>query len=240
MASSGNDSRTFIRSVVDAFRGTPRAGSGTAGERNFETDPEFDPEGPPDQFSSTEELTEHQEVRYASGAESGRVASEVREPFSLGSYDQNGISTDPRVPFSYDERTIFPLSSQSPPLVSRERVFPSSSSVHEFSHVERNLSVRKSVGDPRNVTVRDSRRPKERERDKEYRRSTLLPNELPITLPTGSPVRVVLGDAQRSPTFSVHSQAPSVPSPGVGLGPASRGNRVFQILLIYNGQTVGH
>ena len=132
---------------MDAFRGTPRADSDTAGEKNFETDLEFDPEGPPDQFSATEELTEHQEVRYASGADSGRVASEVREPFSLGSYDQNRISTfptDPRVPFSHDERMTFPLHLQSPPLVSRERVFPSSSSVHESSHVEGNRSMASS------------------------------------------------------------------------------------------------
>jgi hypothetical protein len=33
---------------------------------------------------------------------------------------------------------------------------------------------------------------------------------------------------------------PSVQSPGVGLGAASRNSHVFQILLVYNGQTVGH
>jgi hypothetical protein len=84
MASSGNDPRTLMRSVIDALRGTPRADSDAAGERNSETDLELDREDPPDQVSATEELTEHQEVRYASKAESGRPASEIREPLFVG------------------------------------------------------------------------------------------------------------------------------------------------------------
>ena len=224
---------------MDALRGTPRGGSDVVEERNSETDLERDQEDPPDQILGGEELTEHQEIRYASEVEAGSSTREIREPFSWGAFDQNGISTDPRVPFSFEERAIFPPPLRSPSMVSRERVAPSSS-VHESSHVGGIRSVRKSMGDPRNVTTRDSRRPKERERDKEYRRSTLLPNELPITLSTGSPGTMVVGRGERSPLQSVHSPAPSVPSPGLGPGTASRNHRVFQILLIYNGQTVGH
>jgi hypothetical protein len=51
---------------MDALRGTPRGGSDVVEERNSETDLEPDQEDPRDQVSGREELTEHQEIRYAS------------------------------------------------------------------------------------------------------------------------------------------------------------------------------
>jgi hypothetical protein len=227
---------------------TPRARSDSPEERNSETNLNLDQqEDSPNRALGGGEVTENQEVRYASGVEPARSTNvEIQEPFPWRAFDQNGSSTGPRIPFCNDEQTTFPLRlPQSPPVGFREMVPPSSapvgfqerappsSSVHEFSQFRGNHSVRKSVGDPRNVATRDSRRPKERERDKQYRRSTLSSNGLPITLATGTPGNAIVGRVQISPV-------PSVPSPGLGLGTAQRNNRIFQIILVYNGQSVNH
>ncbi len=111
MASSGSDPRNLIRSVIDALRGTPRADSEVAEERNSETDLDLDQGNPSDQFSAMEEVTEHQEVRHVSRTDSGRAGNEIQVPFSLGLYGHTGnpsFVTDPRVPFAHDERIAFP------------------------------------------------------------------------------------------------------------------------------------
>jgi hypothetical protein len=146
---------------------------------------------------------------------------------------QNGFSTDPRG-FSqgfaptFSPQFAFPHSSE---LGLEGRAL--SSPAPEAYQQRGNYSVRKSLGDPSNVTVRDTRRPKERQRDKDYRRLTLTSsNGFPIArvLPVspGVPLRT-------TSAVPANSSPVPVPSPVLGRGASPQNDRVFEIVLIYNG-----
>jgi hypothetical protein len=173
-----------------------------------------------------EEATDNEELRHAGRAELGRQEREI--------FPRIGSATDPRFRFQTNDPTNFSPFHHSPSPGSGflERGH-SSSSVPVSYQPRGNLSVRKSLGDQQNGTVRESRRPKEREKDKEYRRFNLSTNEF-TTFPLGNPKQhAILGRVD-------HSPVPSVPSPGLGAGSSQRKDQVFQITLVYNGQSVKH
>ncbi len=89
------------------------------------------------------------------------------------------------------------------------------------------------------MTVRDTRRPKERQRDKDYRRLTLTSsNGFPIArvipVPSGVPLRIAA--AAPASNLSLFSVA----SPALGRGASPQNDPVYDIFLIYNGQDVRH
>ena len=234
MDSAAKPPKTLMRSVMDAFRGsTPDEG----------IDPEVDSEGQ-DQCGRRMlrgDSPDEEFVRIA-GAENDQSSFQHdvsrNGPIGLGEI-RHASATDPMVfprgrPLTVlpnDPLTALRSTPQYPFRGMGERGM-ASSSVPDPYH-KGDFSVRKSLGDQQNVTVRESRRPKEREKDKEYRRLTLTSNEF-TTFPLGNPLKhAVLGRVE-------HSPVPSVPSPGLGVGGSQRMDQAFQITLVYNGQNVRH
>ena len=232
MASNVPESKTLIRSVIDALRGTPSMfprdedTSRNLSDLSPETSQnEEDLDKQLDEIGN--EATDNEELRHDGRAELGRQEREI--------FPRVGSATDPRFRFQNNDQTNLSPYFHHPPSPGQgfqDRGL-SSSSVPVSYQPRGNLSVRKSLGDQQNVTVRESRRPKEREKDKEYRRLTLTSNEF-TTFPLGNPLKhAVLGRVE-------HSPVPSVPSPGLGVGGSQRMDQVFQITLVYNGQNVRH
>jgi hypothetical protein len=149
-----------------------------------------------------EEATDSGELRHAGRAELGRQEREI--------FPRAGFATDPRFR-SQNNDHFSPFHHSPSPGSGFLDGGHLSSSVPVPYQPRGNLSVRKSLGDQQNVTVRESRRPKEREKDKQYRRLTLSSNEF-ATFPLGNPGQhAISGRIERSPV-------PSVPSPGFGVG----------------------
>ena len=127
MASNGAESRTLIRSVIDALRGTPGPLLIEEDEKEDSSDSDLET-GQGEQLNQLDELaddaTDIPEMRYGSQMGSGRHDGEV--------FAQNGSSTDPRIQFQSNDPTNFylPQPSLTPGLGFLERGH-SSSSVHE-------------------------------------------------------------------------------------------------------------
>jgi hypothetical protein len=231
MASNIPESKTLIRSVIDALRGTPSMLPTDEDARRdlSDSDPETfqNEEDLGHQLGETgEEATDNEGLRHVGRAKLGRQEREI--------FPRIGFATDPRFRFQGNDPTnLSPFHHPPSPGSGSQDRGHSSSSVPVSYQPRGNLSVRKSLGDQQNVTVTESRRPKEREKDKEYRRLTLSSNEI-TTFPLGNPKQhAILGRVE-------HSPVPSVPSPGFGVGGSQRKDQVFQITLVYNGQSVRH
>ena len=265
MESSSEDprkSRTILRSVIDAFRGTPTV--------NTSVGVEIEEVGFEDEFNLASrnarnfvrsELVDSDELRCA--RETDETAFEtferttVQEPQAWKDEYQARFSTDPRRANRIAQKAdisdfILPPhddirarqedftrnGSSTDPRVNVRNVLPTHLSPlpSPASLPRANYSVRKSLGDPQNITVRESRQPKERQRDKDYRRATLSSaNGFPITLPLSGPVDI----PEQAPRLR-GSPARSVPSPLLGSDSSSGKSSVFEINLICNGQTVRH
>ena len=94
MASNGLETRTLIRSVIDALRGTPGPLPAAENEKEDSSDSDLET-SQGEQLNQldglVENATDNPEMRYGSQMESGRHAGE--------GFARNESSTDPRIQF---------------------------------------------------------------------------------------------------------------------------------------------
>ena len=264
MDSDAKPPKTLIRSVMDAFRGrTPEDGLDLDVDAEGQ-EPGLGrmlrEDSPNEELVRAAAASETE--RSSGVSPNGRIGlGEMRYPATTASerspgqwtelqtqhrgFDQS--ATDPRLfprngsminglptVLPHAPATVFRSTHQNPSWGMEERGMVSSSVPNSYQ-LKGDFSVRKGLGDAQNVTVRESRRPTERPKDREYRRLTISSaNGMSLPLQTGIQGHARMGQ----PT---HSPVPSVPSPGMthGSGP-SYGIEPFMITLIYNGQPTRH
>ena len=162
------DSRTLIQSLLGALQAlTP--GTGLAQEDRVEglnSDSESDQS---DQDTRVQMEGENQDVPSVQDAGQAQSSSVPRRLPAKTILAKNGTPTDPRFGFSEIREALY----SHPPHVyypttaekeMRERLSRAPQRLL-YENEDNERSVRKSLGDPQNVTARDSRRPKERKRE---------------------------------------------------------------------------
>ena len=185
MKSAAKPSKTLIRSVLDAFRGsTSTDGLGL----------EVDGEGQEHYLESLREYSSDDEIGHdAAATETERSPGQRDTEFQTQRRGFSQNATDPRVFQRNGPLAVLPNATatdlrstlQNPFWGMGERGL-ALSSVRDPYQFKGDFSMRKSLGNKQNVTVRKSRRPKERQKDKDYRRLTISgANGIPPSSPTG-------------------------------------------------------
>jgi hypothetical protein len=236
------ESRTLIQSLLGALQAlTPGTGLAQGGRiEELNSDPESDQ----DERDPRVQVQEDQDGHAAQDNEQTQSSSVHRSAPASGIFAKNitntVTNTDPRIGFSEMREALY----SHPPYVYHPT--PAETEMRErlsrppqrllYENEDNEPSVRKSLGDPKNVTARDSKRPKERKRDTEYRRMTLSSADFPTAVPNPAGFLGVYG--QSSARGGASSPSSSVPSPLVKPGIQSPSNRVFKITLICTGRNV--
>jgi hypothetical protein len=164
-----DDGRTLIQSLLGVLQGmTPGARAASVAqveEQKSDSETDQDDQDQRDQLSSEDRV-----LHLEPATDVNRINSESRN-VPAESNVTRGNPTDPRfvfpAPNSFQRLSYQPSPAE---IEMRERLSrPHQRLLYENrDHEDENRSVRKSLGDPQNVTARDSKRPKERKGDKEY------------------------------------------------------------------------